>query len=84
MVQGGREGAGKIALEQRAEQKVGPSGCPRYRAELEWPDALSGKKSGTAEVSFRLCLFVETRVFLFLFSKEKEQERTFSGLFPHV
>ncbi len=38
LVRGGRKGAGKITLEQRAEPEVGSSGRPRYRAELEWPD----------------------------------------------
>ena len=65
LVQGGREETGGIPLEQRAERKVGPSGRPRYRAELEWPDVLVRQEEWYRR-GYCLCLFVETRAFCFL------------------
>ncbi len=63
-MQGGREEPGNITLEQRAEMKVGLSGRPRYRAELEWPDVFVRQEEWYRR-GYCLCLFVETRVFLF-------------------
>ena len=87
LVQGGREETGGIPLEQRAERKVGPSGRPRYRAELEWPDVLVRQEEWYRR-GYCLCLFVETRAFCFhkegTHPHELSQMRKTHGVRHHV
>ena len=61
----GRGGLGEYPLGaggQTVFDPVGPSGCDRYIAKLEWP-VLSGKKSGTAEVFAFVSLWDEGVLF---------------------
>ena len=75
-MQGGREEAGKIPLEQRAELSSKPLRPPPLPGRLEWPAfRMSGKKSGTAEVFDAFVSLMRQRRFCFHNREETQHER---------